>query len=284
MTCAVCRASTATNLCDGCASELDVPVPFVSEQILSVALAPLPLVLVDVWGRVHPLEQRTSIGRSPSARGISILHATVSRRHATIELVDGAWSIADLGSSNGTRINDEPITRAPLRPGDRVTFGAVGLFAAADDGNRIQLESDELASRTLKSEEDQQQVARGFDVAESTSAGLAVFGLKLVEAPSGGGGYLEAAGERLQLSVTQFAMLAMLIERMREQVGVAEVVRGFVPSGQLIADLPWDASEPDESHLKQAVRRLRRALDTVRLGGLIESRRGFGYRLRVIPR
>ena len=106
--------------------------------------------------------------------------------------------------------------------------------------------------------------------------------MRLIEAPAGGG-YLEAAGSRLQLSVTQFAMLTTLISRMRDESSVAPLVRGFVPSGQLIADLPWDSTAPDENHLKQLVRRIRKALDSIRLGTIIESRRGFGYRLRVIP-
>lgn len=63
----------------------------------------------------------------------------------------------------------------------------------------------------------------------------------------------------------------------------SSLVRGFVPSGQLIADLPWDALEPDENNLKQLVRRVRRMLEGIRLAGLLESRRGLGYRLRCIP-
>jgi hypothetical protein len=283
MTCAVCKASTATNLCDACASELDVPVPFVAEQILSAAVTPQPMLLVDVWGRVHPLEQRTQIGRTPAARGISILQASVSRHHAVLSLSDGEWWLEDLGSSNGTRVNDEPITRGRVAAGDRLCFGAVGLYIVADDGKRLSLDDDALASRTLKTD-DAKRVMRPVEHTETTSAGLPQLSLRLIEAPAGGGGYLEVAGQQLQLSLTQYAMFEMLVNSMREQAGVSELVRGFVPSGQLIADLPWDATEPDESHLKQLVRRLRRALDTIRLGGLIESRRGFGYRLRVIPR
>jgi hypothetical protein len=271
-----------TNLCDACASELDAPVPFVVEQILSAAMAPQPMVLVDIWGRVHPIEQRTAIGRMPTTRGISILQGSVSRRHAVLSLQGGAWWLEDLESSNGTRINDEPITKAQVAPGDRLCFGSVGMYLVADDGERVMLTAEEIASRTLKFN-DRRRTARPSRTTESTSSGLPELPMKLVEAPAGGGGYLEAVGAQLQLSATQYAMLEMLIDRMRAQSKVSELVRGFVPSGQLIADLPWDATEPDESHLKQLVRRLRRTLDTIRLGGLIESRRGFGYRLRVIP-
>jgi hypothetical protein len=70
---------------------------------------------------------------------------------------------------------------------------------------------------------------------------------------------------------------------MASEVAVAEVIRGFVPTGQLIADLPWDACDPSENHLKQLVRRTRKALVLAGIGDLIESRRCFGYRLRVVP-
>ena len=119
---------------------------------------------------------------------------------------------------------------------------------------------------------------------ESTFAGLPSIEMKFLEAPSGGGGYLQIAGQQLQLTDTQFAMLLTLARRMAGETEVAPIVRGFVPSGQLIADLPWDTPNPGENHLKQLVRRVRALLDTVALGTLIESRRGFGYRLRAMPR
>lgn len=280
MSCAVCASGTATNLCDECAAELDVPLPFVAEQILSAAVHPEPVVLVDVWGRVHPVETRTHIGRTPRPRGIALLHASVSRDHAELVFDGGSWLLRDLGSSNGTRRNAEAVTTVTLESGDRLSFGPIGMYFVRDDGKRIELDAEQLASRTLRPD-DASRVVQS-DPSEHTQAGLPRLALKLIEAPSGGG-YLEAAGSRLQLSVTQYAMLAMLSSRMREESEVASLVRGFVPSGQLIADLPWDAVEPNENNVKQLVRRLRRSLDSIRLGTLIESRRGFGYRLRIIP-
>jgi len=52
---------------------------------------------------------------------------------------------------------------------------------------------------------------------------------------------------------------------------------------ELIADLSWDTREPSENHVKQLVRRVRRALVKSDIGDLIESRHRFGYRLRAIP-
>lgn len=51
---------------------------------------------------------------------------TVSRRHARIDVRDGAWFLSDLRSANGTLVNGLRVTdEVPLRPGDRVTFGAI---------------------------------------------------------------------------------------------------------------------------------------------------------------
>jgi len=280
MSCAVCAVATATNLCDECAAELDVPLPFVAEQILSTAIHPEQVALVDVWGRIHPIEACTLLGRRPRSRGISMLHPSVSRDHAEIALEDGQWWLRDRASSNGTRRNEDPVTRVALANGDRLAFGTVGFYFVHDDGKRVTLEADQLSSRTLRPD-DASRVVR-TDPAEQTNAGLPRFKLRMLEAPAGGG-YLDAAGAMLQLSVTQYAMLAMLVARMRDEATIASMVRGFVPSGQLIADLPWDAVDPNENQLKQLVRRLRRALDSIRLGTLIESRRGLGYRLRVVP-
>jgi pSer/pThr/pTyr-binding forkhead associated (FHA) protein len=74
---------------------------------------------------------RVTIGRA-AANEISIPHVTVSRQHATIEYVDGMFMLSDLGSSNGTFLNDEMLTSPfPLMSGDRIRlFGPEVLFMA----------------------------------------------------------------------------------------------------------------------------------------------------------
>ncbi len=54
-----------------------------------------------------------------------------SGHHAEALLDDsGVWSIVDVGSSNGTRLNDVGVQRHELKTGDRLTFG-VDQFAVA---------------------------------------------------------------------------------------------------------------------------------------------------------
>lgn len=286
-TCLICREPSATNLCEACADELDTPPAFVPEQILSAALRPLDAALLDRWGRLHRLEATTEIGRVPVARGIAIMHGVVSRQHATISRgADGAWVLTDRASSNGTRKHDHPVTAGePLTPGDRITFGAVGMYFVVDDGRLVDATPDEIASVTVRPEAGRPALAiaeRG-DPEDDTFSGMPTVELAFLEAPSGGGGYLDVRNRRVQLTDTQFELLVMMARRMCDEAAIAGIVRGFVPTGQLIADLPWDTHAPSENHLKQLVRRVRKALELAGIGNLIESRRGFGYRLRVIP-
>jgi len=55
---------------------------------------------------------------------------SVSRRHAQILMRKGEWLLEDLGSTNGTRVNDRRLgkdERVALRHGDEVHFGEVKL-------------------------------------------------------------------------------------------------------------------------------------------------------------
>jgi len=46
-----------------------------------------------------------------------------SRKHAQLKLRDGVWSLTDLGSTNGTRLNGQTIQSRELSDGDRITIG-----------------------------------------------------------------------------------------------------------------------------------------------------------------
>ena len=53
---------------------------------------------------------------------------SVSRRHALLRFRDGRWILQDLESTNGTRVNGEPVGRCQLRPGDALQVGDVRLL------------------------------------------------------------------------------------------------------------------------------------------------------------
>jgi adenylate cyclase len=70
------------------------------------------------------------VGRDPVS-DLPILDPAVSRRHAELRVDerDALVHVTDLGSRNGTWINNARITRAVLRPGDRIAFGTVAFTA-----------------------------------------------------------------------------------------------------------------------------------------------------------
>ncbi len=72
-----------------------------------------------------PLDATTSLGRSQTLNRYGFASDKVSRRHALIHAQDGGefW-LVDLGSTNGTAINDDRVVGSVrLRDGDRVNLG-----------------------------------------------------------------------------------------------------------------------------------------------------------------
>ena len=56
----------------------------------------------------------------------------VSRHHAEIRVEDGEVVLVDLGSTNGTFVNGQPVRRVPLTDGTRVTLGRTTLVFRRD--------------------------------------------------------------------------------------------------------------------------------------------------------
>jgi len=79
-------------------------------------------------GRLIRVDARMTLGRAPDAE-VRLDEDGVSRRHAAISSQpDGTVEIRDLGSTNGTLVNDEPIDRRVLRDGDRVIIGHTAIL------------------------------------------------------------------------------------------------------------------------------------------------------------
>jgi len=94
---------------------------------------------VDRWLRGWPpaltlpagSQSRFTIGREPAC-DMTLADDTVSRWHASLERSAGGWLLADLGSTNGTRLNGWRVNQPTwVRPGDMVSFGGV-TFVLSD--------------------------------------------------------------------------------------------------------------------------------------------------------
>ena len=76
--------------------------------------------------QVCPLKPTTNIGRSTGA-DICIESSEVSRDHCVIFLRRDHWYVKDLGSTNGTYVNDKMISEQLLDSGDCIEIGPVRL-------------------------------------------------------------------------------------------------------------------------------------------------------------
>src|SRR5229473_2465699 len=72
-----------------------------------------------------------TVGRS-SACNIRIGDAGVSSKHAKLWCEDGQYFVMDLGSTNGTFVNDRDVDREQLADGDTITFGMTKAQFVAD--------------------------------------------------------------------------------------------------------------------------------------------------------
>ena len=94
----------------------------------------LEIVEGDDAGRQTPLEGSLEIGREASA-GLAIDDEQASRLHARVTAQGDHALVEDLGSTNGTYLNGQPVEgQRTLRPGDRLRVGLTifELRTAAD--------------------------------------------------------------------------------------------------------------------------------------------------------
>lgn len=81
-----------------------------------------------------------TVGRDPSA-DISLENPGVSREHFRLErLPDETYQVVDLGSANGTQVNDRNVNIAPLRENDVIRFGKYTLWVSYDQDRRATTE------------------------------------------------------------------------------------------------------------------------------------------------
>lgn len=77
-------------------------------------------------GRTFALVRHAVVGRLPECE-VVLTDASVSRRHARIQLEGDRWTVTDLGSTNGVRVNGKDVRAGEVRHGDQVEFGGVLL-------------------------------------------------------------------------------------------------------------------------------------------------------------
>lgn len=95
---------------------------------------PPEVVTLAIGGKAYPVSNtRTTLGRSRQC-DVHVTDANVSRKHAEVRREGTEYWIVDLGSTNGTLVNDERVDRARLHDGDRVTVGATEILFGRPSG------------------------------------------------------------------------------------------------------------------------------------------------------
>ncbi len=95
-------------------------------------MAKLIVVSDEPAGCEFIIKDQVTLGRSDEC-DLTLPGASVSRVHARVRSGDDAYSIEDLGSANGTRLNGRPIQHALLRDGDWISVGECKLTFVMDD-------------------------------------------------------------------------------------------------------------------------------------------------------
>ena len=76
-----------------------------------------------IAGDEHLLDrEKLVLGRGPGV-DLPFEDSEMSAQHAVIEFTGAGFRIADLGSTNGTRVNGAPVQARDLEAGDRLEIG-----------------------------------------------------------------------------------------------------------------------------------------------------------------
>lgn len=127
-------------------------------------------------GKRFELPTELTLGRDASNL-IQLNDSEVSRQHARVRKEETGFTLSDLGSSNGSFVNNEPVKERVLRTGDRVLLGrSLMLFTESQEHSSQNLahevdivgELQASGSRILKSVgQEESQIFRVPDSADS---------------------------------------------------------------------------------------------------------------------
>jgi len=230
---------------------------------------PLRLIIEDEEGSttVVPLaSDAITIGRQPG-NTIQLTERNVSRRHARLSPEGEQWTIEDLESYNGVKVNGAPISgRVTLKEGDVVQIGDYHLAITEDPEKQslnYETRADEaaneeplLASSSVLprlSKEELEALLPGESAGDDDGLPPAP-APPLTAASSGEVTSSEAAGEGLVVPAETTGEHRDEDDEDARRPGMGLFVGGGIVLGLLVAGvLAWQASEPQERSEPHAV-------------------------------
>ncbi|QDT64377.1 FHA domain-containing protein [Calycomorphotria hydatis] len=96
--------------------------------------------LISIDGETVTLSRDiTVVGRNDDVCDLVLNQSSVSKLHCLIVKTDGLLYVRDLGSTNGTKVNGQRVTRGALLPGDELAFASVKfrVHLGPDDPNQV---------------------------------------------------------------------------------------------------------------------------------------------------
>ena len=278
--CARCCVRDAERgvLCGPCADALPRARGLLSEHVHSAAPregAP-PAWLVDRFGVPHPLAgARAAIGRRPDA-DLDIQHTAVSRNHAELRRAATGWLVRDVGSRNGTFVDDARVTtRATVLPGMIIRFGDVAFYLI-DGGKR-------LAADGPRSVETSHRAAAVRYHLEHGQLELCLLASPATAGPPDVAGVLlhrrrgEAQWIELTLPPLEHQLLQLLCEQAAAEAASTLPTRGTVATRVLARKLGFRTRFANEENVRGLVRRARGSLHAIGADDLLASVPGRGY-------
>jgi hypothetical protein len=275
MGCVCCGgAADVGSLCRTCA--LDVPVceGLIADHVRStVDTTEAVAWVVDGFGAAHALAPKSGIGRTQEGE-LVVLASSVSREHAELTCKDGAWTVRDLGSRNGTFVDGARVQgRTALPQRSVLKVGDVAMWFLAD----VQHEPASPPSFATES--------AGGGLVRYNFAGSSVELCLVGTTDSAAGGALlsrkpgASTWNESMLSPLEYQLLRALCARAIEEADSPSNVRGCVATKQLANDLPFQSKYANEENVRQVVRRLRGALEELGVASVLAVAPGRGYYL-----
>jgi CRP-like cAMP-binding protein len=105
---------------------------------------------------IYPLSENTTIGRAPD-NTVTVVHPTVSRKHARLSFEGGTWVLEDLGSVNGIVFQGRRVDKVQLSPGDPFELGEVEFYffdMEVSQGKTLFLETMEILLAAVEEDTD----------------------------------------------------------------------------------------------------------------------------------
>jgi signal transduction histidine kinase len=223
-------------------------------------------------GMIYPVSGGTvSIGRDP-CNEIVLADTLVSRKHARISLIGEDLVIEDLGSVNGTRVNDEAVNRQTLKAGDEISLGTTVLQlmpCRPPQGAGQLLNAFSPTARIISDEDSFSEATVQMTIPSSTSKSLSALSLE-----SNSFHDVDAAYHRIEIIYqlfTDFAAMRHLptllnrgLERVLEIIGAERgTIMLFNESGEMVPEVvSMRGNLRDSAAISISKSILRRALDS----------------------